>query len=350
MTGGYLKVDISKEPDASKINFVETIESCKPWEYLKLPINCTMCSDKKRNLPYLYQVHWCYLHCRTCKETFICGECFVTDAFAELRKSQHEDHEFVCIQTRPQSAPLFDGSSLKQLQYFQQADNDDEFFLYFPWFFHTFPGMDNFGDHYRQIFINDMNTRPNKGEAGWLALRRRLEFPTDWFMRCYAQGAWEPLHRNLGPTIKAQIQTAQKSAELHTLLLRLQDFNKEKIAQYGAGDIPAHPTARIAAANLTRRLAPNQVEYLLYTVPVQFTGVLDGQINQERVQNLASTTLISSDEILSEMTRLWRMFVIIFRELPLFDSLVSSSSSGHKFENLQYLVRASASETYEQHR
>jgi hypothetical protein len=222
-----------------------------------------MCHDRKQNWPYLFSVHWCYLHCRDCENTFFCEECFVKDEFAQVRSSKHEGHEFVRIQSRPLSAPLFDGSQLEQLEYLQKAETDDEFFTYFPWFFHTFPGMDNFRNHYAKIFMADMDTFENVGSPDWMALRERLRFPTDWFMRCYAQGDWKPLHKELGPTIESHIQTARVSAQLYSLVKLLEKYNQDKTTQYGAGDIITHPAALIYASKLASTLPQDQKDYFL---------------------------------------------------------------------------------------
>jgi hypothetical protein len=338
--GGFGRCDISKEPEVSRINYVQSIESCKPWESLKLPIDCSMCMERKRNWPYLHSVHWCYLHCRTCKEVFICEECFVTDDFQVLRASSHEDHEFVRIQTRPRTAPLFDGSQLEQLQCFQKASSGDEFFLYFPWFFHSFPGMDNFRHHYSQIFIKDMELNHlDQSSPSWHALRERLDFPTDWFMRSFAQGDWKPLHLELGPTIEAQIQTAVRSKQLCVLLRRLQKYNEDKVARYGAGDISAHPTALLAAKTLGATLDPDLADYFIYTIPVQFSGVLNNQIDQENIQKLASTTESSDSSITSsDMDCLWKMFNLIYGDTPLFGTLIPSEPSRPTAKKFHYIV------------
>lgn len=377
-TGGWKRTDLREQLDADKIDFIKTIESSKPWEQLKLPIVCTICKQKKAGQPYLDQVHWSFQHCVQCEEFYICIDCFSNKEFDKL-KSDHKDHKFVQVTTRPLSAPIYDGSDLEHLELFRKSKTSQQFFSYFPWFFHCFAGFQEVREFNRSQTIAALQRSPNRGSAEWLCLMEMQSYPVDWYTRTFGRGEWEVLLQNMRPLLDARIQSAQASVQLYGLLLQLQRFNDKKVAFYGDGDIPCLREAE-NWRSLSASLAPNMADYITYTVPLQFMTVLDPYINQEKVDRLLLTTIeegkspnqetptntetsssladgvrnlhvetreeddtssrgrshidgLSPDipkmqpdttiDQYREMTRLWPMFSVVFKDHPNYDDLVS---------------------------
>lgn len=64
--GGWSRIDLAEEIDVNTINYVDVVESCKVWEYLKMPILCVLCKDPKTDPVIPERVHWLYQACTTC--------------------------------------------------------------------------------------------------------------------------------------------------------------------------------------------------------------------------------------------------------------------------------------------
>ncbi|KAK0117405.1 hypothetical protein ONS96_013235 [Cadophora gregata f. sp. sojae] len=287
-TGGWNQTDLREQLDADAIDLVKVIESSKPWEQLKLPIVCKICEKTKANQPYLDQVHWCFQHCTQCEDFYICIDCYPTEEFDKL-KGDHKDHKFVQITTRPLSAPLYDGSDLDHLQLFRNSKTSQQFFSYFPWFFHCFVGFQEVREFNRNQTIAALQTSPDIGSQEWLCLMEMQSYPVDWYTRTFGRGEWELLLENMKPLLDARVESARASIQLHGLLGQLKKFNDEKVALYGAGDIPCLREAgswRPVAASL----ATNMVDYITYTIPLQFMTVLDTEIDHTKVDRLLDGT------------------------------------------------------------
>ncbi|PVH75885.1 hypothetical protein DL98DRAFT_313732 [Cadophora sp. DSE1049] len=393
-TGGWNRTDLREQLDSDTIDFVKVIESSKPWEQLKMPIVCKICEKTKASQPYLDQVHWCFQHCIQCEDFYICIDCFPTEELQKL-KGDHKDHKFVQITTRPLSAPIYDGSDLDHLELFCNSKTSQQFFSYFPWFFHCFAGFQEVREFNRNQTITALQSSPDIGSEEWMCLMEMQSYPVDWYTRTFGRGEWELLLQNMGPLLDARVQSAKASVQLNGLLLQLQKFNDEKAAFYGPGDIPCLREAerwRSVAASL----APNMLDYITYTIPLQFMTVLDPYIDQAKLDRLLSGTVeeepnsssqgASTGQGLSssledrlrnvrigtgaedatggqghshidglspnapklqpdtttdqyrEMTRLWPMFSVIFKNHPGYDDLVSpvmmSDLSSH-FEKMK---------------
>ncbi|KAG4435976.1 hypothetical protein IFR05_008557 [Cadophora sp. M221] len=400
-TGGWSRTDLREVLDADTIDFVEVVESCKPWEQLKIPIVCKICEENKAGQPYLDQVHWHFQHCVQCEDFYICIDCVQMEAFEKL-KEDHKDHKFVQITTRPLSAQIYDGSDLDHLELFRNSKTSQQFFSYFPWFFHCFAGFQEVREFNRAQTIAALQSSPDIGSPEWMILMEMQGYPVDWYTRTFGRGEWELLLISMKPLLDARVQSASASIQLNGLLLQLQKFNDQKVAFYGPGDIPplreAEQWRSIAAS-----LAPNMVDYITYTIPMQFMTVLDPYIDDVKLSRLLydaaeersdlashepssnSGTSTSLAEILGglhikkvkedtesettlpdipklkpdttsdpyrEMERLWPMFSVIFKSHPGYDDLVSPvmmsdlsshfdkmKPSWHSFLSKDHLIR-----------
>ncbi len=283
-TGGWNRVDLREKLNADAIDVVEVIEACKPWQVLKMPLVCKMCEKNKAGQPYLDQVHWCFQHCLQCKDFYICIDCVSTTAFEQLKKD-HKGHKFSQITTRPLSAPIYDGSDLEQLELFRNSQTSQQFFTYFPWFFHCFAGMDQVREFNRAQTIAALEMSPTRGSPEWLVLMEMQSYPVDWYLRTFGRGDWQSLLQNMGPLLDARIQSAKVSIQLNKLLLKLQGYQAEKVTLFGPGDIPTLGEAE-AWRPLAANLAPSMVNYTTYTIPLQFMTVLDPFINQAKLERL----------------------------------------------------------------
>ena len=230
-----------------------------------------------------------------------------------------------------------------------------------------------------------------------MCLMEMQNYPVDWYTRTFGRGEWELLLLNMAPLLDARIESAKASVQLNGLLLQLQKFNDEKVAYYGKGDTPCLREAerwRSVAASL----APNMLDYITYTIPLQFMTVLDPYIDQAKLDRLLSSSveeeplrqgastsegrisrlgddlqnihlsetgkgatslqIQSQSDGLSrgipklqpdnttdqyrEMTRLWPMFSVIFKSYPGYDELVSPVMMSDLSSHFERMVRSTS--------
>jgi hypothetical protein len=366
------------EIDAESVNLMQCVESARMWEHLKIPIFCTICLQLNNERPFIEQFHWKYLNCPSCVKFFVCWNCVESASKDTVKQlGVHREHgELVVIQTRPFTRPLYDGSDERHFEVFKSAKSADEFFLYFPWFFHGFSGMDEIRDHFRQVFIDRATAELGNPGADREALEEAIgfyNFPVDWFMRAYGSGNWRRLHQSLQGMVDERIQVAKSSARLHKLYLRLEGFADKKREVYGDADISHHP-----AAGNTRGLAESFGtfrDFLIYLMPLHILTVQNSSIDNAKLQTIlradkyqsrdsddrpsseTSTAvhrpLVSANNsgyrmpgsnshlanpIGPEVLRLWSMFKLLFEDVPEFDRLVQGIPSDMT-PFVQYAVR-----------
>lgn len=284
-SGGWSKVDLRQAIDPDAIDFVSVIESFQPWKQLKIPIDCQICTKEKVGQPYLDQVHWSYQQCLQCEDAFISAEHFSSKKVMKQWKEDHEGHKLIQFTTRPLAAPLYDGGDLDQLQAFRDSKTHKQFFTYFPWFFHCFAGMDESRTSSRNQMIAALLQSPTRGSESWNICMKTQDFPVDWYIRTFGGGPWESYLHSMQPLLDARIESAKASGQLNVLLLQLEHFKETKQSMYGPGDIPAAKASQQWRA-LVANLAPGIAEYTLYTMPLQFTTMLDSGINQSILRRL----------------------------------------------------------------
>lgn len=356
--GGSLiaRSDPREEIDVKSINLVQYVESARTWEHLKIPIFCSICTDHQR-IPFLDQFHWKYLNCAACVSFFVCGKCVESNSAAAVRqlRSHREHGDLVVIQTRPFSRPLHDGSDLEHMKLFKTVNTVDQFFLYFPWFFHSFAGMDELRNLLREAYLKEAKRKlalPGANRSMLEDMIRLYDLPVDWFLRAYSGGNWRRLHRSLQGMITERIQVAKSSAILYKLLLWLQGFVKRKEDRYGTSDIPA------GALIINREKEAASVfgtfhHFVAYLWPLHGQTSQNAMINRTELQGilrsksyrgpLEATTaggvmlasaceagylMEGSTSHLSnpfgpEFQRLWPMFKLLFKDDPEYSSLVS---------------------------
>jgi len=283
-----------EDVNVESLDFISVIEKIQPWKKLKLPIKCILCDQRKKELLLLDQVHWLYFQCTSyrsggdhssrCRDLLVCADCVTTSSFWHQRMTTHANHNIVPIETRPLWSPIYDGSDLEQLQLFKTARSEDEFLLYFPWFFHCFEGMDKVRDYYSELFFNkgmekirlDLETgvisdEEAKDRRGDLVL---CNLPVDWFMRTCLRENWRMLHNSLQKLVDARVQLAGCSMRLNALRVRLEGYVKEKEDVYGKDDIQnlfADPVQRDLINNRGSR------DYNLYMLPLTLLTILNDQ-------------------------------------------------------------------------
>ncbi|KAK3307883.1 CHAT domain-containing protein [Chaetomium strumarium] len=336
------------------INFIEVLEAHQPWKMLKLPILCRSCCDgDDLDSFHIDNVHWRYLHCTRCPGFFLCGNCLEKGdpAIVAVLLYPHAQHgRLIIITSRPYWSPVFDGGDLDQLLAFKQAGTSmDEFFLYFPWFFHSFEGMDQLRLVYQHALlqsspIQDLLRSLSLGPGDPVEvptsesddIYRFISAPVDWYMRIYATGNWEQFHARVEPLVDERIHVARRSAALSGLLEQLHGSVEEKISKYGEGDI-AYDAAALYASGFLEALMPSK--FACYLVPLHVTGSLNGDINREKLRRVvrpcredgqdllvsagdhghhlfAGTSMGShlSNFLFTEGDRLWPMFKAIFED------------------------------------
>lgn len=188
--------DPDREIPPETIHFLSTLEASRSWEALKLPILCSICTNQKVDDTFhIDKVHWKYVHCTKCPDFFACGSCTKVPSTAVLSKlDSHRSHgKLITIQSRPFWAPIYDGSDLDQLQACMEANSDDEFFLYFPWYFHCFQGMDIVRLVYLQSLYKEITTTgvlfPTPSQIERInIITRFLPAPVDWNARMFVTG------------------------------------------------------------------------------------------------------------------------------------------------------------------
>ncbi|KAH8901128.1 hypothetical protein GQ53DRAFT_814608 [Thozetella sp. PMI_491] len=351
------------ELDANSINLIECVDAVRTWEALKIPIICACCMDRDDGRSFLDHFHWKYLHCPSCLNFFVCGECCAsTSASVVQQVNSHRAHgPLVPIQTRPFSRPLHDGSELAHLRIFRSVTTADHFFLYFPWFFHCFGNMDAIRNYLRQAFIERATQAMAEPDADRDALESTMslfDFPVDWFLRAYGGGDWKRFHQALQGMLNEKIHVAQASTRIYMQLQRLQSFVARKEAVYGSGDIPrlgttAHTRAAAQAFGVFEG-------FLTYLMPLHMSTVQNQDIDNTMLRRILQTntyhraenndlineileadlasagssgfTMEGSTSHLSnpfapEVLRLWPMFKLLFEDDAEFGHLVQGVPS-----------------------
>lgn len=331
--------------DVDGLDLVSVIEACRPWEQLKLPIDCSICKNEHPDGPLVRRAHWEYLHCQQCPDYFVCTPCAGTMSFIVDRIGTHMGHDFVRIRARPLESPLYDGSDLEQLVCFQASRSADSFFVYFPWFFHSFEHMHDMSMVFRHMFLEEMRKKTvdetlQVTERELEKILEMLEFPVDWFLRAYGGGDWKRFHSQLQPLIDSRIKTARTSQKICQLLSIAKGFIDNKVKLHGPGDV-ACPFQKEAALEYPIVLEWTAADFGLYMIALHTLTVLNDQIKlplltraiSDGIEN-GEANLVSannagnaggkshlSNQILPEAKRLWPMFELLFKDDPKFAEL-----------------------------
>jgi hypothetical protein len=336
-------VETDETISPESIDFIQTLDKHKTWERLRLPILCSTCTDQTVGDNFhLDKTHWAYLHCPKCRDFFVCRSCFKNPSAEVVSKlAHHASHEkSVLVQSRPLWMPPHNGNDLAQLEAFKAASSNYNFFLYFPWYFHCFQGMEAVQVAYQLALVDEVRACISLEAPRTDAMVRFLRAPLDWCMRIFAVGNWREFHQLLQPLIDDRIQVAKTSAALGELLKRLRGFVDDKISQYGPGDIPCLPSVNRLATELC-----DGDPYNLYLIPLHVMTVLDDAIDVQIIDDAlhkdyrnqsirqrepqAERTLVSagdsglfppgstshlSNAIGAEGLRLWPMFKLLFED------------------------------------
>lgn len=326
------------------INFPSTLEASRSWEALKLPILCSTCTDQKIDDTFhIDKLHWKYVHCTKCPKFFSCAKCTERPSGAiRARLETHRSHgKLVTLQSRPFWAPLYDGSDLDQLQAFLGAKTDNEFFLYFPWYFHCFEGMEIVRLVYQRWLAVEALAAASSSTADQNErieiITRFFQAPVDWNARIFATGNWQQLQQQLQPLTKEKIHIAKSSLQLNSLLERLHRLVEEKARRHGPGDIACLPSARAVVPSVV-----SGNEFIAYLMPLHFMTILNDRIDRKKMDEvlysdysskLATSSSRTSTErnlvsagdsgfalsqshlsnpVCPEKMRLWRIFQVLF--------------------------------------
>jgi hypothetical protein len=315
--------DPNRSIPPSSIDFVTVLDSSKSWEHLRLAILCSICTEQIVNHSFsLERVHWKYLHCKRCPQFFACGGCIdgASPSLTSTLRSHRQHGELVKIETRPFWWPLCDGSDLDQLVALREAKSADEFFLYFPWFFHCFSGMDTVRLVSQQTLLQELRANttnlssmqscsksltacyfwPKVAKRSTLArsqteinsIIRFFETPVDWFLRIFVTGNWRQLHQGLQSVIEDRIQVAKSSSRLNKLLRRFRGFVEEKERRYGNGDIllPDVPLPGSVTSSLPALPAGSELSvrgnYVHYLLPLHFWTIQNDEIDKAKLKTI----------------------------------------------------------------
>ncbi|KAH7322656.1 CHAT domain-containing protein [Stachybotrys elegans] len=365
------------------LDLVQVIEARQPWEQLKLPILCSYCGDRDLENFDVTDVHWEYLHCTKCQNYFLCGSCVSAHIAHPILPSHllpSEHGQIIIITSRPYWWPCFDGSDIDQLVAFRDkgGNSHDDFFLYFPWFFHGFEGMDYVRLAYQRRLLQDSLVHSLASmsleidHAATDNVFRFVEDPVDWYMRIYATGNWKELHQRIQPLVDERIHTARQSQKLNVFLEELQGFVHQKSQAYGSGDITCNDSL-LKAAGLAEGVIQGPDKFLAYLVPLQMTNILNTEIDKEKVQQIIHVgenglddpsleaslpsprqtgALVSagnlgvypapisshlSNLMLSESQRLWPMFRSIFKDDERFATLKTQEAFNDFTPSLEHI-------------